>query len=331
MRELILNPRRMVVLGDVMLDEFAIGRAIRVSPEAPVPVITIEETTYAPGGAANVAANLVSLGANVSLIAVVGSDDSATQLRGALLDRAVGSETLVTDSQRKTTRKVRLVTRLRQHVARFDVENVEPVGAAIEDRLRGLLSDTMSIETDALVLSDYNKGVLSRRLIEFAIDLAKATNTYVLADPKRHDLRHYTGVDVLTPNAKEAESATRITIDTDEAAAAAAMAIQQLTGISKVVITRGESGICVADGSAIDCLPAHAREVTDVTGAGDTVMATLALALANGWPLRAAAEAANLAGSLVVQKFGTAVISIGELSDAIRASEALRDPAGQSA
>ncbi len=308
--------RRVAVVGDVMLDHFLIGQVDRISPEAPVPVVRFERDEYRLGGAANVAHNLVALGGRPSLAGVVGTDPAADELRRALDRAGIPAGGLVADSSRPTTRKVRVVTSRNQQVARVDYEGDADVsGATLDALLKQVAAATHA--TQASVLSDYRKGVVSTAVIEAAVRSAKAAGVPLLIDPKVPQAERYRGASLLTPNHHEAEVMTQTSIRTPDDARSAARRIADRTGAS-VLITWGEHGMWVLDRSASGAveaaIPAAAREVADVTGAGDTVIAVLSLALAAGLPLVDAARLATLAAGLVVARFGPATVTTDELT-----------------
>jgi rfaE bifunctional protein kinase chain/domain len=308
-----LRPLPIAVIGDLMLDHFVIGRVDRISPEAPVPVVRFERDEFRLGGAANVAANVRALDGTPLVVGCVGTDETGATFRRLLLERAIGDERLVADASRPTTRKVRVVTTRNQQVARVDYEDESPltgiVAAQVATAVRSACADAR-----AIVLSDYRKGVVTPAVIAAAREAAGTSP--IVVDPKVPDAARYAGVTVLTPNHHEAELMTGTRIQTADDCRAAARALHTTTG-ANVLITWGEHGMWVFDASgasAIDLhIPATAREVADVTGAGDTVVATLALALANGASLSDAARLANRAAGIVVGKFGAAVVTRAEL------------------
>lgn len=302
------------VVGDVMLDRFVFGRVTRISPEAPVPVVTYERDEDRPGGAANAACNIRALGGQVTLVGLVGRDEAADRLRRALASHRVGVEGLLVDETRPTTTKLRIVTERKQQVARLDYERDSEPTATIEAALLARLE--AALETaHALVVSDYLKGVVTSRLMEMVVACARRRRIPILVDPKIPHLVYYAGAAVVTPNHQEAEIATHRRIRSDEDARAAARAFREQVGCESVLLTRGEHGLWVLDGRTglEGALPARAREVADVTGAGDTVIATAALALAAGGSLAEAAQLANHAAGLVVGRFGPAVVTAAEL------------------
>lgn len=302
------------VIGDVMLDRFVWGRVSRISPEAPVPVVDVEREDFHLGGAANVARNLASLGARPLLLGVVGEDEAAVQLRGVLEARGLSAETLLVDPGRRTTVKTRILAHSQQ-VVRTDWESTKDVDGPVE--AKGLEAiEAIVARSRAIVLSDYAKGALTPKLIARAIELARAADLPILVDPKLRRYRLYRRVTLLTPNLGEAERFTGIAIHDEKELGAAARAIFDEIDCEAVLVTRGEYGMSLFERERDPFhIPTFAREVFDVTGAGDTVIATAALALAAGADLRAAAELANRAAGIVVGKLGTATVDPGELLD----------------
>jgi D-beta-D-heptose 7-phosphate kinase/D-beta-D-heptose 1-phosphate adenosyltransferase len=313
-----LAGRRIGVLGDLMLDHFLIGRVDRISPEAPVPVVSFTRNEYRLGGAGNVAQNVAALGGLASLVGVVGDDAAADELRQCLERAGLSADALVGDATRPTTRKMRIVTSRNQQVARVDYEAEADVSgdtlAAVAARIRDVAP-----HADALVLSDYRKGLVSTDVIAAAVDAARARHLPVLVDPKVADPERYRGVTLITPNHHEAELMTQRVIRTSSDVRQAARTLHERTG-ANVIITWGEHGMWILDGSGStaleQALPAVAREVADVTGAGDTVIAVLSLALAAGATLLDAARLANIAAGLVVARFGPASVTPEELAAA---------------
>jgi D-beta-D-heptose 7-phosphate kinase/D-beta-D-heptose 1-phosphate adenosyltransferase len=303
---------RVLVVGDVMLDQFTIGRVTRISPEAPVPVVAFERDEFRAGGAANVALNVRALGAQVELVGLVGEDEPASRLRELLSVTGVASSGLITDEKRRTTTKVRIVTTRNQQVARVDYESEEAASESVEDALIRQLEDRIP-RAGVIIVSDYLKGLLTRRLMASLIAAAQKHRVRVLVDPKIPHLDHYAGATIVTPNHHEAEVATHMRIRTDEDAEQAAALFRERARCQGVLITRGEHGMWLSHGGVEGHLPATAREVADVTGAGDTVVATLALAMAAGATASEAAQLANEAAGIVVAKFGPATVSPAEL------------------
>ena len=301
-----LARRRVLVVGDVMLDRYWHGAVDRISPEAPVPVVRVERVEERLGGAANVALNVKSLGARVTLLTVVGEDQAAESLRGLLDAHGIEAQ-LRTDPQLATILKLRVIGRAQQLI-RIDFEN-DPgheVLAQMVDTFAEKLADH-----DVVLFSDYGKGGLAH--IPRMIELARAAGKPVFVDPKGRDYRRYAGANVITPN--RAELAQVVGAWKDEADLEERVAeLREAIGVDSVLLTRSEEGMTLFDRAGIVHEHSKAREVFDVTGAGDTVIATLAALTAAGLPLQAAMRLANKAAGIVVGKFGTATVSHEELS-----------------
>jgi D-beta-D-heptose 7-phosphate kinase/D-beta-D-heptose 1-phosphate adenosyltransferase len=310
--------RPILVIGDVMLDRFLYGEVERISPEAPVPVLRQRRTHSMPGGAGNVARNIAALGGTAVLIGLRGRDAAAAELSALIAGSPGLLDRIVESTARPTICKMRIIAG-NQQVVRVDDEVVRPLDELEEDALIAQLRACLP-GCGALVLSDYAKGVLSRRVIEAAVAAAHAAGIPVLADPKNEDFALYAGADLLTPNAKELARAARRPTGSEAEVVAAARIVMEQAGIPALLCTRAEKGMTLVhrDGGA-DSVPAEAREVFDVSGAGDTVIATLALALASGHPLAEAMRIANTAAGIVVGKLGTATVSAEELAGALHA------------
>ncbi len=306
---------RLAVVGDVMLDRFLYGTVDRISPEAPVPVVTVAEETYRLGAAANVVHNLRSLGAEVDLVGVVGSDAAAKRVRGALRKLGVGGTGLLAARGRPTAVKTRVIAQ-HQQVVRFDREPAAPLdeatAAALLERLEGVVPSVQ-----AVIVSDYGKGVVSDGLMRRLMAVAGSSGIRVAVDPKPANMVHYRGVDVVTPNVREAEAMSGVNAATDAQAEEVGRRILKKLQCRAVLLTRGERGMSLIrrghDGVHV---AARARDVFDVTGAGDTAVAVLTLALASGASPVEAACLANLAAGIVVGKLGTGVVTMEELRDA---------------
>jgi rfaE bifunctional protein kinase chain/domain len=301
-----LAARRVLVVGDVMLDRYWHGAVERISPEAPVPVVRIEREEERLGGAANVALNIRTLGARATLLTVVGQDEPARRLRQLLHERDIET-VLREDKQLYTIVKLRIIGRAQQ-LLRVDFEN-EPDHEALGEMLEAFAAELP--QHDVVLFSDYGKGGLTH--IPRMIEMARAAAKPVLVDPKGSDYRRYAGASVITPNRGELAQVTgawkgeadlRAKVD----------ALRAEVDVGAVLLTRSEEGMTLFDASGVTHEPARAREVFDVTGAGDTVIATLAALLAAGVPLPEAMRLANKAGGIVVGKFGTATVSYEELS-----------------
>lgn len=303
---------RIVVLGDIMLDGYIRGSVSRISPEAPVPVLRFVEESETAGGAANVALNLRALGAEPFLIGVVGHDDTAQRLSGLLGQQGIAAD-LVPSSDRPTTIKTRIQAAQRQQMLRIDREVTGPVPAAVEEALVRRVGAALE-GARALILSDYGKGCLTDGVLAGAIAAARAAGVPVLVDPKRPDFTAYAGASYIKPNLSELAAASGLDCSTDAAAALAARSLVARTGAS-ILLTRSERGMTLyaVDGTEEVSLPTAAREVFDVSGAGDTVIAAFALALTGEAGVRQAMRVANIAAGIVVSKAGTATVSRAEV------------------
>jgi rfaE bifunctional protein kinase chain/domain len=292
----------------------------RISPEAPVPIVAIRTRTCVPGGAGNTAANVAKLGGRAALAGVVGADASAGRLRDAFAQQGVAHDGLLIDSERATTTKTRIVAH-QQHVVRIDEEQLTPLSRDLEDKLMHWLDQHMP-GTDACILSDYAKGIVSPRLAQHTIGLAKETRKPVVVDPKGIDYAKYRGATVVKPNMEEAKLVARLEGSGDSFLAEIARHLLDLLPGSALLLTRGRDGMSLFEqGAAPLHIPSVAREVFDVTGAGDTVAGTLALALAAGASLDQASHLANRAAGVVVGKVGTAQASPEELFRSVRQPE----------
>lgn len=321
--------RHLLVVGDVMLDHFVVGRVNRISPEAPVPVVEFDHETFRLGGAANVAANIRALGGAVTIVGAVGADTHAALITRELEARGIGHR-LVRASDRPTTRKMRIVTTRNQQVARVDYEDDRDATGTLEQALvEAAVGEAAT--ADAIVVSDYLKGVVTAGVMRALVTAAHRATRPLLVDPKIPHIDHYAGAHLVTPNHHEAEVATAVRVRSDEDARRAAHRFLERARCDSVLITRGEHGLWWTEGRrlgaagggeshAVDqegSLGAAAREVADVTGAGDTVIATVALALAAGAALGEAAWLANLAAGISVSRFGPTVVTPEELLSAI--------------
>ena len=308
-----ISDRKIVVLGDVMLDEFVWGDVTRISPEAPVPVVDIRRESVHLGGAANVLANLVALGAKACVIGVVGRDQAGERLR-ATLDGASPiqrADHLVVDNSRPSTVKTRIIAHS-QLVVRADRELRNPVSGQTEDKIIDLLKEAIR-NADAFVVSDYDKGVVTHRILGEILPLAYKRMP-VLIDPKLRNLLSYRPATLVTPNHHEALRMANLEEDSDGGLHRAAQVLRERLECDAVLITRGDRGMLLLEGNSEPIyVETAAREVYDVTGAGDTVIASLAASLAVGASMEAAANLANHAAGIVVGKVGTATASPGEL------------------
>jgi D-beta-D-heptose 7-phosphate kinase/D-beta-D-heptose 1-phosphate adenosyltransferase len=311
---------RILIIGDAMLDKFIVGRVTRISPEAPVPVVAFDHEMLRMGGAANVAHNVTALGGGATLIAVTGMDDAATTLTRACREAGI-APSLVGDASRPTTTKVRLVTDRNQQVARIDYETDAEIAEDIERRILGEI-ETHAPRASAIVISDYLKGVVTRRVVQTAVGSA-APGVPVLVDPKIPHIEYYAGTTLVTPNHHEAEVASNMRIRSQDEARLAAREFRTRAQCANVLMTRGDQGMWLLSTDGEGYLPSAAREVADVTGAGDTVVATMAVMLAAGATMAEAARLANEAAGLSVAKFGPATVSVIELLGAVETAAQL--------
>jgi rfaE bifunctional protein kinase chain/domain len=309
---------RLLVIGDVMLDEFVFGGVRRISPEEPVPIVEITGRRFAAGGAANVAANVATLGAFVTLAGVTGDDDAADNFQRLLSSSPHDSARLdpsavLRDSSRPTSCKTRIVAG-GQQIVRIDHESSSPLPEAVETSL--IAAATVALrQAGACVISDYGKGVVSARLVAALVEEAAQRGVPLLVDPKGHDYRKYAGVSLVTPNLKEAEVAAAHPITSDDDMILAAARIMQTARCPALLITQGASGMTLfREGHHPLHSASLAHQVFDVTGAGDTVVAMLALAMACDLSVEDAMLLANIAAGIVVEKPGTATVSLQEVA-----------------
>lgn len=320
-----LSGCRVLCIGDIMLDRFVYGAVRRISPEGPIPILHEDRRRAMLGGAGNVAANLVALGAACKLIAVRGDDEDGAELAGMVADLARADAQIITVPGRPTTRKTRFIA-AGQQILRVDREVAAPIPDAITARLIGLV-EAAAPRVSAIILSDYGKGVVGPELLRAAIGAGKRHGIPVVVDPKGRDFGRYAGAAAITPNRAELAAATGRPVASDDDAAAAAGAVMQEHGFAMVLATRSDQGMTLVEGETTTHYRAEAREVFDVSGAGDTVVATFTAALAAGEPAATAAALANSAAGLVVGKLGTATVAADDLAQALsnsamRATEA---------
>lgn len=311
-----LSQRRVAVVGDVMLDRYYRGNASRLSPEAPVPVVEIEDESEHPGGAANVAYNLATLGANTTLFGVVGDDSSGEHLRSLLERLGIDGSGLMPDKSRPTTVKTRVIAD-GQHIVRADREVKAVVGQDVQKRLLLELEQRMP-ELDAIILQDYNKGVFSPELIAPLVALANDHGVETYVDPKFENFYAFKGVTLFKPNRKETEDALRMPLVSSEDKMAAAEALLTKLSSQFVVLTLGSEGMLLAGRDLPPALiSTRAIQVADVSGAGDTVIATLAAMRAAGATVQEAVELANYAAGIVCGQVGTVPIHRNELASTL--------------
>jgi D-beta-D-heptose 7-phosphate kinase/D-beta-D-heptose 1-phosphate adenosyltransferase len=301
-------------VGDLMLDEFVYGEVSRISPEAPAPVIAVQRTETNIGGAGNVARNIAALGARCIFVGLVGEDEAGAKLKTLLSQESLIDSVLICDSGRPTTRKVRFVSEhFSTHMLRADWELAQPASADIEQKMIDAILPLLP-RADIVLLSDYAKGVLTARVIRNIIDAARKLGKRVIVDPKSANFAIYRGATLLTPNRREFAEATRIRADTENSIADAAQDAMHLADCEAMLVTQSEHGMTMVPrkGEAIR-VPAHPVRVRDVSGAGDTVAAVLAVALAAGADWETALRMANAGGAVAVSKKGTAIVTAPEL------------------
>ena len=307
------SDQTVLCVGDVMLDRFVSGVVNRISPESPVPILFATGAQNIPGGAANVGRNIVALGGGCVLVGAVGDDAAGRELVHLLAQSGAIQPALVTVPARPTAEKTRFVTS-GQHMLRVDREDAAPLSEAAQDQVIARVAAHIGA-CRALVLSDYAKGVLTDRVVRETISLARVRGVPVVVDPKSPVLSRYDGATVVTPNSGETAAATGVAPLTDALAEEAGRRALAGADIAALLITRAEHGMTLVERERASHFPSNAREVFDVVGAGDTVVATLSLALAAGMPLLEGARLANAAAGLVVGKRGTATVSQAELLD----------------
>jgi D-beta-D-heptose 7-phosphate kinase/D-beta-D-heptose 1-phosphate adenosyltransferase len=318
-----LTRASVLVVGDAMLDRYVYGEVERVSPEAPVPILTVTREVAMPGGAGNVVRNLTALEASAAFVSVVGDDQAGSDLTGLIGGQERVEPWLLVQGGRTTTLKTRYIAQ-GQHLIRADREQTIPLPEKLTERLIRIALDAVAA-TSITLLSDYRKGVLSDEVATQIIAGAKSLGRRVIVDPKGRDYSRYKGADVVTPNRRELAEATGLSVDSESAIVAAAQVLIARHDFGAVLVTRAEDGMSLITADEVRHYPGEAKEVFDVSGAGDTVVATLAAALAVDVPLFEAARLANIAGGIVVGKVGTAVARPNDLLAAIApATGALR-------
>lgn len=307
-----ISTAKLVIVGDVMLDEFVSGQVERISPEAPVPIMSRTRSSVMPGGAANVARNLCHLGAQVTLIGVTGRDLAASRLKDAIENEPGIQFCAIADAKRPTTVKTRF-TAAGQQILRVDDEDTAEIEGGILDRILNA-SDKAIARADALVLSDYNKGIIHRKVAAALIDMARNAGIPVLVDPKKTDPGIYAGASIITPNLGELRQMTGLPLTSRDEIARASNDLILHHGIGQILTTMGAGGMVLVDGASQPlAVSSMARSVFDVSGAGDTVIATLSAAMAAGTNTRDAIHLANAAAGIVVSKAGTSSVTPGEV------------------
>lgn len=308
---------KILVVGDLILDEFIWGSVNRISPEAPVPVVWVKSESFMPGGAANVANNINALDAGVYLAGVVGNDERGGILKGELQKKGINIDGVITDDTRPTTLKTRVIAH-HQHVVRIDREATQGIRDNIMDKMLGYIRKRIK-DVDAVVIEDYGKGLIAPRLLKETVALARCAKKAISVDPKQEHFSYYKNVTVITPNRAEASDASNIEIKDEATLGKAGKALLARLKCDAVLITLGEDGMRLFERRGkITHIPTVAQEVFDVSGAGDTVIAAFTTALACGAGLADAAYISNFAAGIVVGKVGVAVATRDELLGRIR-------------
>lgn len=305
--------KKVLVLGDIMLDEYHWCQVNRISPEAPVPVCTVSRTTLSAGGAANVAMNTSVLGQRTYLSGIIGQDSSGQKLKGLL--NTIDTSGLLQAPQRPTILKSRIMAH-QQHVARVDREDISPICETLKEELKQFLTHELP-DSDVVILSDYLKGTLSEDFLKWIIDTCHRLHKRIVIDPKGDDYIKYKGATLLTPNLKEFETAIGKKIKNEEEILQYGQELIKTLSLEALLITRSEKGMSLISKTQKQDIPTKAKEVFDITGAGDTVIATLAVSLAHDYSLETSALLANYAASVAVSKIGTSAVSLSEISQAI--------------
>jgi rfaE bifunctional protein kinase chain/domain len=308
--------KKILVLGDIMLDKYIWGTVSRISPEAPVPIVLVKSESFAPGGAANVANNISELGGLVTVVGVIGNDDAGKILSAELQRRSIVTDSLVIDMSRPTVQKMRLIGH-NQQLLRLDYEKCDGFGEAVVQKILHHLEKAVR-EVDAVVVSDYAKGVVNKEVMEKLMSLSVKFGKKVIGDPKPKNRELFRDSFVILPNHIEANQMASIEDEDDGLLQLVGMTLVKTCNCN-VIITRGEKGLAIfsRDSDDVSFIPTLAKEVYDVTGAGDTVTGTLAMALAAGADLHDAALIANHAAGIVVGKVGTATVNVGEIRQSL--------------
>ena len=305
-----LGEGKILVIGDIMLDIYQYGKCNRISPEAPVPVIDFTSEEIMLGGAGNVLKNLVSFGANCEIISVVGEDLSGILVLEKLKELNIDIQTLIVDKTRRTTEKCRIVS-TGQQLIRIDKEDKHQIDSNIEEKIIAYINDNIQ-KYEVILFSDYMKGVLTEKICNEVITLAKNKNIITMVDPKGSNYKKYKNIDLIKPNLKEAEILIGKKIKSDEEIKIACEILKDLLGCKYVVITLAENGIALLK-EKFEIMPTQTCQVFDVSGAGDTVLASLAICLKQKYSLKDACDFSNKAASVVIRKFGSTTTTIQEV------------------
>ena len=311
--------KKIAVLGDVMIDAYLRGGVSRISPEAPVPIIELQKAESRLGGAANVALNLLSLGAQPIICSLIGDDDGGTNFMDLLNEKSLPLEGIILDKQRKTTIKTRVIGD-NQHLLRIDDEEVSPINSNQENSVIDRVKKILDSKVDALIIEDYNKGLLTEKVIETVIDYANELGIIVTVDPKRDNFFAYKNVTLFKPNLKELKEGLNVVFNLETGKTDFEMAINKLEERlnNKIsLITLSEHGVFIKKNDEMNYTPAHLRKISDVSGAGDTVISVATLCLTVGLEVKKIAEISNLAGGLVCELSGVVPINKDRLKEEV--------------
>ncbi len=308
---------RILVIGDIILDEYIWGDVARISPEAPVPVVEVIRQTRNLGGATNVLNNITSLGGKSLICGVTGDDECGKYMLEKIEELGISTEGIVVDTARHTSIKTRVIAR-NQQVVRFDRETKQPIDPQLTKKLLKVIENNLD-EIDAIIISDYGKGVVSASLIKAVEKLVKDTGVIIAVDPKTENFKYYKGVDIITPNHHEAGTFCGFSVTDDDSLIRAGKYILDKLKCKSVLITQGKDGMTLFESGKEPChIPTVAQKVFDVSGAGDTVISTLSLGLSAGMNKESAALVSNFASGIVVGEVGTSTVSAKTLKDAIK-------------
>ena len=306
---------KVVVIGDVMIDHYIKGKFERISPEAPVPIVDVISEHLTPGGAGNVIENLVAFGVKPLILTVIGNDAAGTELINLFNEIGISSGGIIVEDGRITSKKSRVIVSSHQ-MMRIDKETKSPISKESENAILNHLQSNIA-DTDIILLSDYAKGVLTPSLLKQVFELANNNNVKTIVDPKGHQYEKYIGATIIKPNKKEAYEASGIHINNREDITIAAHKIKELTNCKTLIVTLSEEGMAIFDNTT-HYIPTKATEVFDVTGAGDTVLASIGLGLASGLNIEEACVFANHAAAIVISKVGSATVSIKDVLEHIK-------------
>lgn len=307
------EPVKMLVIGDLMIDHYIYGDCTRISPEAPVQVVEVTSDLYTLGGAGNVLKNIMAFNCFGDIVSIVGDDENSLLISNELTNYGLLGNGIIKDSTRCTTIKSRVLA-VKHQLIRLDRENSSPISSEQEDNVMKVVKSKISL-FDIVLISDYNKGLLTPSLLNRIFDCAKKYGVKTVLDPKGIDFSKYLGVNVIKPNKKEAAIATGIAIKDQSSLLAACVKLKEITAADDIIITLSEDGIATYSNNELTIIPTKALDVVDVTGAGDTVLASLGLALAAGKSIIEACEFANHAAAIVVNKVGSATATLAEINE----------------